>query len=443
MFLSAAWLLSAALALLLVLIFWVRLHAFPALLITTLSTGLLAGNSGTAVVQSIQKGIGSTLGGLAPVIGLGVLLGALLASTGAARLLSTRMLEWLGVQRASWALMATSFVIGIVLFYNVGFVVLAPLVFTMAATHGLPLLPLAIAMAAPLSVTHGFLPPHPGPVAIAGLLSADLGKTLLLGILVALPAILIGGVWLPARLKHLQAHPPEGLVPVEAPADPGVTPPGFGTTLLLALLPVLLMGLGAFSSWFLPEGHRALGFLQWMGDPLVALLLAVLLVLADARRRGAPVFALQEQAVAAMGPAAMLLLIIGMGGAFKQVLVDTGMGESIAQQMAGFPGSPLLLGWLMATVLRIAVGSATVAGMTAAGIIQPLMALHPDVSPELMTLSIGAGSLMCSHVNDTGFWMFKEWFGLGLKETFLSWTLMETLVGLSGLAGVMLLEVVI
>lgn len=440
MFLSAAWLLGAALALLLVLIFWVRLHAFPALLITTLFTGLLAGNSGTAVVQSIQKGIGSTLGGLAPVIGLGVLLGALLSSTGAARLLSSRMLEMLGIKRASWALMLTSFVIGIVLFYNVGFVVLAPLVFSMASAYGLPLLPLAIAMAAPLSVTHGFLPPHPGPVAIAGLLEADLGTTLLLGILVAIPAILLGGVWLPGRLKNMEAHPPQGLVPAETPLDPGVAPPGFASTLLMALLPVLLMGLGAFSAWWLPEGHAALGFLQWVGDPLVALLLAVLLVLADARRRGAPVSALQEQAIGAMGPAAMLLLIIGMGGAFKQVLVDTGMGETLAKQMADFPWSPLVLGWLMATVLRIAVGSATVAGMTAAGIIQPLMALHPELSPELMTLSIGAGSLMCSHVNDTGFWMFKEWFGLSLKDTFLSWTLMETLVGISGLAGVLLLD---
>lgn len=436
-------LLVCAIVLLLVLIAVLRLSAFVALTIVAFVTGLAKGMPFDAVVKSVQAGIGSTLGSLALVIGFGVMLGSLLAETGAAQRISDSLIQFFGAKRAKLALALTGFAVGLAMFYNAGFVILIPLAFSLAARTGLPLTYLGIAMASGLSVTHGFLPPHPGPTAIAALFKADMGKTLLLGIPAAIPAIVVAGLVLPEFLKKIQAAPPPGLVEVKD-IDPSQLP-GFGKSLLVALSPVLLMAVATIGELSLPADAPVLKLLKFIGDPGVSMLLALLLGLLLLGNLFSGQFQANmdrwmAQGAKALGAAAPIVFIIGAGGAFKQVLTDSGIGKDIAEVFIGTGLPPLVLGWLIATVVRISVGSATVAGLTAAGIVQPLLVAAPDVSPELMVLSIGAGSLMCSHVNDTGFWMFKEYFGLSLADTFRSWTLMETLVGVVGLVCVLVLD---
>ena len=432
-------LLVGSLIFLIALIAWLRLHAFLALILTSMLTGLCAGMNPTALLKSIQDGVGGTLGGLALVIGFGMILGSLLAETGAIKVISQYLLGLFGEKRATWALVFTGSVIGLAMFYNAGFVILAPLAFSIARQTGQPLVPLAIAMAAPLSVTHCFLPPHPGATAVANVLQADLGKTLLLGLVVGLPAILVAGLFLPDFLKKIPADPPKGIFPeVEASNR---KQPSFMICMLAAILPVLLMAGATISELSLPAGHAVRNFMAFVGDSNIAMLISVLaalffLVMMQGQNAGLAL----DKSAGSLGAIAGIMLILGSGGAFKQVLLDTGIGQRIAEQVTGLQVSPLVLGWLIATIMRIAVGSATVAGMTAAGIAQPLLQ-GTDVSPELMALAIGAGSVMCSHVNDTGFWMFREWFGLSLRDTFRTWTLMETIVGVVGFLGVLLLDV--
>jgi Gnt-I system high-affinity gluconate transporter/Gnt-II system L-idonate transporter len=434
-------LLLAAIGLLLALIFLAKLDAFLALLITAIAFGLSAGMVPADLLKSIQNGIGSTLGTIAPVLGLGVILGSLLTETGATQAISTRLLAIFGAKNAGLALTLTGFTMGIALFYNTGFVVLAPLVFSIAARSGQPLVPLAISMAAPLSVTHGFLPPHPGATAIAHIFGANLGKTLLFGLIIGFPAVLLGGWLFPKILQNVKAQPPEGFTKQQSFTE--IELPHLGNSLLFALLPVLMMANAAVAEMALPSTNSYLIWSKFIGDPSISILLAVLAVLIQSafKARSTQIISqLLQKTSTAVGAAAMLFLVIGAGGGFKQVLTDSGIAQQIANQMALLDLPPLLLAFLTATALRIAVGSATVAGMTAAGIVQPLLVINPGLSPELMTIAVGAGSLMCSHVNDTGFWMFREWFGLSIRDTFRSWTVMETIVGLVGLAGVLILN---
>jgi Gnt-I system high-affinity gluconate transporter/Gnt-II system L-idonate transporter len=378
------------------------------------------------------------------VLGLGVMLGSILAETGAARRIAEQLVRVFGVRHTKWAMMLTGFTVGVAMFYNAGFIVLIPLVFSVAASTGLPLIYLGIATASALSVTHGFLPPHPGPTAIALLFKANMGKTLLLGLVVAVPAILLAGIVFPEWVRRIAANPPEGLVKISPlPSD---QLPSFWLSFTVALTPVILMAGSAVSALTLPDNSSLREILQFAGEPSIAMLLAFLAGLAllglrpDTQSWRDRIKTRMEQSASALNAATMILLITAAGGAFKQVLQDSGIGAELAASMQQLPVSPLVLGWLIATAIRISIGSATVAGLTAAGIVQPLLAANPAISPELMVLSIGAGSLMCSHVNDTGFWMFKEYFGLTLRDTFRSWTLMETIVGTTGLAGVLLLN---
>lgn len=440
-------LLIASIACLLALIILLKINAFLALIITAVLTGLASGMPAGEVLKAVQGGIGSTLGGLVLVLALGITLGSILAETGAAQVIAGRLLGIFGVNQANWAVLVTGLVVGVAMFYNAGFVVVAPLVFSIAAASRQSLVPLAISMAAPLSVTHGFLPPHPGATAIALTFQADLGRTLLLGLIVSIPAVLMAGIFLPRFLKNIHADPPEGLFEVKKIAEQCL--PGFVKSLSIALLPVILMAIATVVELNLPAAHPAYAWAKFFGDPGISLLLAVLAGLALlSKRSGASsksagnVQDLLNKSAVSMGAAAMLLLILAAGGAYKQVLLDSGLGTALAGRLSGLPVSPLVLGWAIATLLRIAVGSATVAGMTAAGLVLPLVAAN-DTSPELMTLAIGAGSLMCSHVNDTGFWMFKEWFGLSLGDTFRTWTVMETIIGVMGLAGVLVLNLFI
>lgn len=423
-------------ALLLFFIMGLKLNAFLSLVIVSFLVGAGMGMPVDAILKSAQKGIGDTLGSLTMILGFGVMLGKLLSETGAVQQISARLIDLFGLKGIQIAMALTGFIIGIALFYNAGFILLLPLVFTVAQQSKLPVMQIGIPVAAALSVTHGFLPPHPGPAAIAVLFKADAGKVLIYGIIVAIPAIVLGGLVLPRFLKNLVAKPSEKLF--NTTWNPERPLPSFFLSLLVALIPILLMAVATISDFWFKDNEALHRNLKFIGDPGVALLIAVLAALL-LLRRGQTVSSLMDRVAESVESVAMILLIIAGGGAFKQVLTDSGIGAQLAALMQNTPLSPLLLGWLIATLIRISLGSATLAGLTAAGIMQPLLATM-SFSPELMVLAIGAGSLMCSHVNDTGFWMFKEYFGLTIGQTLRSWTVMESIIGTVGLVMVLILS---
>lgn len=430
--------LIASILLLLILISGVKLNAFIALVISAFFVGIAKEMPFMDLINSIQQGVGSTLGSLILIIAFGVVLGNLLSHSGAAQRISSVMIRSFGVRHIKWAMVITGFSVGISMFYNAGFIILIPMVFAVAKSTKQPIIYLGIAMASALSITHGFLPPHPGPTAIAVIFKANIGKTLIYGLLVALPSLFAAGIVFPEFIKKINAFPPKGLF--ESKTFTEAEMPSFGISIVTALVPVFLMGMATFSELALTEESTLRSVLLFIGNPTTSMLIAVLFaVFSLGIFRGRKMQDIMDKSGSAMSSATMIILIIGAGGAFKQVLIDSGIGTDLSQFFEKSSLSPLVLGWLIATIIRIALGSATVAGLTAAGIVQPLV-VASGVSPELMVLSIGAGSLMCSHVNDTGFWMFKEYFGISVSDTFKTWTVMETIIGVMGLIGVLLLN---
>ncbi|MEM9917833.1 MAG: gluconate:H+ symporter [Bacteroidota bacterium] len=425
-------------AVLLFLIIVLRLNSFLALILVALGVGLAEGMPVAEVMDSIQKGVGGTLGYLALILGLGAMLGAMIAESGAAKKITDRLIASFGVKRIHWAVILTGFIVGVPMFYSVGFIMLIPIIFTIAASTGLPLLYVGIPMVASLSVTHGFLPPHPAPTAIAVIYEADISLTLLYGILLAIPTIIIAGPVFGSTLRNFKTKPPEELFAIKEIPESQL--PGFSISVFTALLPVLLMALSAVANLSVPEEHLVNRVLSFIGNPVMALLISVLVAIYTlGLRLGKDMKSIMASLTESVKSIAMIMLIIGAGGAFKQVLIDSGVGDYIAESLKGSNFSPLLLAWLIAAALRISLGSATVAALTAAGIAQPLIGAT-DVSAELLVLATGAGSLTFSNVNDTGFWMFKEYFNLTIWETFRSWTVMETIVSLVGLVGCLLLD---
>ena len=433
--------LIASIIILLLLITVVKLNAFISLIIATLFVGICNSMPLPKILISVSNGIGSTLGSTLLILGFGVLFGSVLSETGAAQKISVGLINLFGVKRVKFAMVVTGFVVGIAMFYNAGFIVLIPLVFSVALNTKQPLVYLGIALTSTLSVTHGFLPPHPGPSTIAILFKADIGKTLLYGIIVAIPAIIMAGLIFPEFIKNIKANPPKEMFSVKHFEDHEM--PGFISSFFIALIPVILMGLATLSTFFIAASSPILNVLKFIGEPGIAMLFALLTaIFVLGIRRGLKMKPLMDSCSSSLNALTTILLLIAAGGAFKQILIDSGTGDAVINLFKNSTISPLLLGWLIATLIRIALGSATVAGLTAAGIVQPLIAsMH--VNPELMVLSIGAGSLMCSHVNDTGFWMFKEYFGLSVKDTFKTWSVMETIVGTMGLFGVLGLSLIV
>ncbi|MDR6763306.1 gluconate transporter [Flavobacterium sp. 2755] len=430
--------LIAGIILLLILISVVKLNAFISLIVAAFFVGIFKQMPFPDLINSIQEGIGSTLGSLILIIAFGVILGNLLSDSGAAQRISSVMIQSFGIQYIKWAMVITGFSVGISMFYNAGFIILIPMVFAVAKSTKQPIIYLGIAMASALSITHGFLPPHPGPTAIAVIFKANIGKTLLYGLIVALPALFMAGIVFPEFIKKINAFPPKGLFDSKTFTESEM--PSFAISIVTALVPVFLMATATFSELFLPKESTLCAVLLFIGNPLTSMLIAILFaVFSLGILRGRKMQDIMDKSGSALSSATMIILIIAAGGAFKQVLIDSGIGTDLSTFFEQSSLSPLLLGWLIATIIRIALGSATVAGLTAAGIVQPLV-IASGVSPELMVLSIGAGSLMCSHVNDTGFWMFKEYFGISVSDTFKTWTVMETIIGVMGLIGVLLLN---
>ena len=417
-----------------------KVSPFLSLLLVAIATGLLLGMPAATVLKSIEKGVGSTLSGLALILCLGAILGKILEASGAAEKITITLINGFGLKKIQWAVMLTGFLIGIPLYYNAGFVILVPLVFMLVKKTGLPLLYVAIPMAAALSTTHCFLPPHPGPVVLVNAFGADMGKVLVYGIIIAIPAVVVAGPLLGRFLKNIQSA---AAPVVSSPEKIQVQLPKAFPSFMIALLPVLLITLSVVYNAFLDQTHPLRQFFSFVGEPVIALFVSVILAIYYfGIRAGIQMDNIMKWVSDAIAGIAMIILIITAGGVFKQVLQDSGTGSYIASFSSKWQMPPLIFGWVITALLRVMIGSATVAGITAAGIVSPLVAAG-TVSPELMVLAVGSGSVFGSHINDSGFWMYKEFFRLTLKQTFLSWTVMETLISIIGLAGVLVLNAIL
>ncbi|MDE3237130.1 MAG: gluconate:H+ symporter [Bacteroidota bacterium] len=423
--------------LLVLLITWGKINSFLAFLIVSLVAGWLLGIPPDKIVHSIQQGIGDILGSLVTVICLGAMLGKLVAESGAAQVIARSLQKIFGEKYIQWAVMITGFIVGLPLFFDVSFVLMIPLVFSVVYQYKLPAVYIGIPMMAAISVTHGFLPPHPAPVALVSEFHGNMGITLLYGILIAIPTIVLAGPVFAASLKNIRAVPLQTFLPKYIPED---QMPGRFNSFIVSLLPVILLMLFTLLSFLDIPNSQVKAMLSFFGNPVVVMIISLLVATYTLGiRRGKTIKNITEDYGDSVKDIAMILLVIAGAGALKQVFVDSGVSNQVASGLNGLSINPLVLGWLVAAIIRVCIGSATIAGLTTASMIIPIMQ-QSHVNPNLMVLSVGAGSLMFSHVNDAGFWLFKEYFNITIKETFLSWSLMETIVSVMGLIGVLILQ---
>ncbi|WP_372402323.1 gluconate permease GntP [Bacillus spizizenii] len=436
---------------LLLLIMGLKLNTFISLLVVSFGVALALGMPFDKVVSSIEAGIGGTLGHIALIFGLGAMLGKLIADSGGAQRIAMTLVNKFGEKNIQWAVVIASFIIGIALFFEVGLVLLIPIVFAISRELKISILYLGIPMVAALSVTHGFLPPHPGPTAIAGEYGANIGEVLLYGFIVAVPTVLIAG---PLFTKLAKKIVPASFEKNGNIASLGTQKtfkleetPGFGVSVFTAMLPIIIMSVATIID-LLQEtigfgDNGVLAFIRLIGNASTAMIISLLVaVYTMGIKRNIPVKTVMDSCSTAISQIGMMLLIIGGGGAFKQVLINGGVGDYVADLFKGTALSPIVLAWLIAAILRISLGSATVAALSTTGLVIPLLG-HSDVNLALVVLATGAGSVIASHVNDAGFWMFKEYFGLSMKETFATWTLLETIISVAGLGFILLLSLVV
>jgi len=432
-----------AVLLLIALIARFKLHPLIALTGVSLGMGAVAGMAPADIVTAFEAGVGSALGFIAIVVGIGTMLGKVMAESGAAARIATTLMGWFGERRVHWALMFVAFILGIPVFFQVGFVLLIPLVFTIARRTGLSLIKIGIPLVAGLSVVHGMLPPHPAAMLAVGTFKADIGRTILFGLIVGLPtAALAGpiyGAWISRRIV-LRSENALAVQLSEREGDGSAPLPGFAISLFTVLVPVILMLLATAGDALLPVGSDLQTTLRFVGNPIVALLLALLFSfwsLARVRR-----FSREEVLKFCndcLAPTATILLVIGAGAGFNQVLVASGVGKAVADVARVSHASPIVLAWVVAALIRVATGSATVAMTTASGIVAPLAA-SLGTRAELLVLATGAGSLVLSHVNDAGFWLVKEFFNMSVPQTLETWTVAETIIGVAGLGFTLLLS---
>ncbi|WGD69733.2 gluconate permease GntP [Bacillus subtilis] len=436
---------------LLFLIMGLKLNTFISLLVVSFGVALALGMPFDKVVSSIEAGIGGTLGHIALIFGLGAMLGKLIADSGGAQRIAMTLVNKFGEKNIQWAVVIASFIIGISLFFEVGLVLLIPIVFAISRELKISILFLGIPMVAALSVTHGFLPPHPGPTAIAGEYGANIGEVLLYGFIVAVPTVLIAG---PLFTKFAKKIVPASFAKNGNIASLGTQKtfnleetPGFGISVFTAMLPIIIMSVATIID-LLQEtigfaDNGVLAFIRLIGNASTAMIISLLVaVYTMGIKRNIPVKTVMDSCSTAISQIGMMLLIIGGGGAFKQVLINGGVGDYVADLFKETALSPIILAWLIAAILRISLGSATVAALSTTGLVIPLLG-HSDVNLTLVVLATGAGSVIASHVNDAGFWMFKEYFGLSMKETFATWTLLETIISVAGLGFILLLSLVV
>jgi Gnt-I system low-affinity gluconate transporter len=423
----------AGILLLLFFVIRLKLHAFVALLLVSLLVGIAAGMPLANVLDSIRKGMGDTLGFVAVVVGLGAMLGQMLEVSGGVERLAQELLKKFGESKAQWALALTGFIVSIPIFFDVGFIIIVPLVHGLARKTGRSLLYYGIPLVAGLAVTHAFVPPTPGPIAVAELLHADLGWVILFGMVAGIPAMIVAGPLFARYIsKRIHATVPDYFQTENKKFEKDL--PGFGTVVGIIFIPLVLIILNTVSGAWLEAGTTR-SLLAFIGHPFVALIIAVLLAFwLLGTQRGFSREEVQKIATKALEPAGIIILVTGAGGVFKQVLVDSGVGKILGEMMAASSLPPILLAFLAAAIIRIAQGSATVAMITAAGIIAPVVTKLEMQGPVLglLVIAIAAGASIMSHVNDSGFWLIKQYFGLSEKETLRSWTVSVTLVAVVG-----------
>jgi GntP family gluconate:H+ symporter len=433
-----------AIVALVVLIARFKLNPFVTLVVVSLALGVSVGMPMAGIVKAFETGVGNTLGHIALVVALGTMLGKMMAESGGAERIAHTVIAAFGERRVHWAMAVIAFIVGIPVFFEVGFVLLVPIAFTVAKRTGTSMVFVGIPMVAGLSVVHGLVPPHPAALVAVTAYNADIGRTIAYALLVGVPTTALAGP-LFGKLVSRYVVPTADNPLMEEMAEQGKPRdlPGFGVTLFTILLPVALMLLGSWADLFAPRTSLANDLLRLTGNSVVALLIALLVSFWTlGRTRGFDRSMILKFTNESLGPIAAVTLVVGAGGGFGRVLMDSGISNAVVGLAMGAHVSPLLLGWLVAALIRVATGSATVAMTTACGIVAPIVATAGNVSPELMVLATGAGSLILSHVNDGGFWLVKEYFGLTVPQTFRTWTVCETVISVMalvltfGLAGV-------
>jgi Gnt-I system low-affinity gluconate transporter len=454
---------ALGIALLLFLVIQLRIQAFLALLIVSLFVAIAGGIPLSEVAKTIQDGMGSTLGFIAIVVGIGTMLGEMLRVSGGAEQLAQTLVKRFGEKRAPWALGLTGFIVSIPVFFDVGLIILIPLVYSLAQRTGRSLLYYALPLAAGLAIGHSYIPPTPGPVAVASLLGADLGWVILFGTIAGLPAMVIGGIFFGGYISNqIHAKVPEYMLienynvsAVGNDGDDAIDPskgtlaqstltqerlktkelPNFGLVVALIAIPLVLILLNTASSVLLPEENGVRSFLGFLGHPFTALLIATLLSFyLLGTLRGYSRREIQEIATKSLEPVGLIILVTGAGGVFGKTLVATGVGEALANAMAQFNLPVIVLAFLIAVAVRVSQGSATVSMVTAAGLVAPVVQAGTYSAPAiaLITIAIASGATVISHVNDSGFWLVSRYLGLSEKNTLRSWTVLETILGCVG-----------
>ena len=430
----------SAVALLLFMVLKLKISAFISLLITAIYVGIVAGMPLSAVTQAIQEGMAGTLGFVATVVGLGAIFGQMLESSGGAESLAHYLVKKFGKDRSSWAMVITGFVVAIPVFLDVGFIILVPIIYALSRDTKRSLLYYAIPLLAGLAVTHSFIPPTPGPVAVADIINAQLGWVILLGIILGFPtAVIAGPIWGKYISKKIYLEPPFDFDKEPQEFDPKNFPP-FRIIAIIISIPLLLILVNTFtglavSKEFVPKTIWT-DMLEFIGHPFSALIIATLIATYFlCIKRGMDKQKILDLSTKALGPAGIIILITGAGGVLKQVLVDSGIGQIMAESMSNSALPPILLAWLLAAVVRVTQGSATVAMITAAGIIAPVISEFGLNDPQraLIVLAIASGATILSHVNDSGFWLVGKYLGMNEKQTLQSWTVMETIIAICGL----------
>ncbi|UEM23685.1 GntP family permease [Skermanella mucosa] len=435
----------AGISALLYLVIKVRLHAFVTLLLVSLLVGVAAGMPLGDVIKSVERGMGGTLGFVAVVVGLGAMFGQMLEVSGGAERLARTLVQRFGDDKVQWALGLTGFIVSIPVFLDVAIVILVPILYRLARDSGKPLLYYGIPLVAGGAVTHAFIPPTPGPIAVADLLGADLGWVILFGTICGLPAMVLAGpIWGSYISKRITKGVPDYVILKDI--DESRELPSFGEVLSIILTPLLLILVSTTSAILLEEGNAVRSFLGFIGHPYSALLIATLLAMVLlGSRRGYDKEEIQDIVNKALEPAGIIILVTGAGGVFKQVLIDSGVGQVLGDMMSASGLPFLVLAFVVSALIRVAQGSATVAMVTAAGLVGPILQQNNVEGPQLAlaTIAIAAGGTILSHVNDSGFWLVNRFFGLTEKETLQSWTVAVTIVSLVGFAMVLLLGVIV
>ncbi len=416
-----------------------KLNSFVALLIVAILVGILNGLSLADVMTTVKAGFGGTLGSLALIIGFGAVLGKLMVDSGAAQRIATTLIDKFGIKYIEWALIITGAIFGIAVFYEVAFIIIAPLVISIAKEAKIPFLRLGVTAVAAATMSHSLFPPQPGPTALVEAYGADMGMVYIFGIIVFIPAVICAGIILPRFLKNLDRPIPKLMEQTKQFTNEEM--PRFATSILVPLTPAIIITLGTIIKMFIEEGTLFFNIVNFFGSAEISMLIAVLIAIyVFGLKRGRNMNEVMDSFSDGIKGIAMIIFIVGAGGAFKQIIIDSGTGETIASMMQNLNMNPLIMAWLITAIIRIMTGQGVVSAITAAGIISPLMATM-DVNPVLLVLATAAGSNTITHVNDASFWLFKEYFGISIKDTFKTWGMLLMVNSFVGLAVVLILDI--